>query len=90
MGTFEKEIDKLDAVEGVEGGAGDSHSIEIRRWRDSERREFWGTGEMLDESSSLAPAGNGTVGRRVTPGFALAANSLQLRLRYQPASSVIR
>jgi hypothetical protein len=42
MGTFEKEIDKLVAVECVEGGAGDSHSIEIRRRRDSQRCELCG------------------------------------------------
>ena len=42
VGTFEKEIDKLVAVECVEGGAGDSHSIEIRRRRDSQRCELCG------------------------------------------------
>jgi hypothetical protein len=42
MGTFEKEIDKLVAVECVEGCAGDSHSIEIRRRRDSQRCELCG------------------------------------------------
>jgi hypothetical protein len=42
IGTFEKEIDKLVAVECVEGGAGDSHSIEIRRRRYSQRRELCG------------------------------------------------
>jgi hypothetical protein len=47
VGTFEKEIDALVAAQRVEGGAGDSNSIEIRHRFDAQRRELCGYGQNV-------------------------------------------